>query len=81
MEGPVLVEHYVARSDRTSVVGNVFLGRVRNVLPGMEAAFVDFGAPKNGVLYAGDIQQDHEKHGKRRPRIEEALNKGDEVLV
>jgi ribonuclease E len=81
LEGPVLVEHHVARSDRTSVVGNVYLGRVRNVLPGMEAAFVDFGEAKNGVLYAGDIQHDPTKHGKRRPRIEEALNKGDEVLV
>jgi ribonuclease E len=81
MEGPVLVEHYVARSDKTSVVGNVYLGKVRNVLPGMEAAFVDFGEAKNGVLYAGDIQHDPVKHGKRRPRIEEALGKGDEVLV
>jgi ribonuclease E len=81
MEGPVLVEHYVARSDKASVVGNVYLGRVRNVLPGMEAAFVDFGEAKNGVLYAGDIQHDPGKHGKRRPRIEEALSKGDEVLV
>jgi ribonuclease E len=81
LEGPVLVEHHVTRSDRTSVVGNVYLGRVRNVLPGMEAAFVDFGEAKNGVLYAGDIQHDPTKHGKRRPRIEEALNKGDEVLV
>jgi len=81
MEGPVLVEHHVARSDKESVVGNVYLGRVRNVLPGMEAAFVDFGEAKNGVLYAGDIQYDPAKHGKRRPRIEEALAKGDEVLV
>ena len=81
MEGPVLVEHHVARSDKTSVVGNVYVGRVRNVLPGMEAAFVDFGEAKNGVLYAGDIQHDPTKHGKRRPRIEEALSKGDEVLV
>lgn len=81
MEGPVLVEHYVARSDKASVVGNVYLGKVRNVLPGMEAAFVDFGEAKNGVLYAGDILHDPAKHGKRRPRIEEALGKGDEVLV
>ena len=55
LEGPVLVEHYVARSDKTSLVGNVYLGKVRNVLPGMEAAFIDFGAGKNGVLYAGDV--------------------------
>ncbi|MCJ7781391.1 MAG: ribonuclease E/G, partial [Acidimicrobiia bacterium] len=55
LEGPVLVEHYVARSDRRSLVGNVYLGKVRNVLPGMEAAFIDFGGGKNGVLYAGDV--------------------------
>lgn len=78
LEGPVLVEHYVTRSDRTSVIGNVYKGKVRNVLPGMEAAFVDFGAAKNGVLYAGDIQHENGKH---RPRIEELLSKGDEVLV
>ncbi|MEN8238728.1 MAG: ribonuclease E/G, partial [Actinomycetota bacterium] len=52
LEGPVLVEHYVAHSDRKSLVGNVYVGRVRNVLPGMEAAFIDFGEGKNGVLYA-----------------------------
>ena len=60
LEGPVLVEHYVASADRTSLVGNIYLGRVRNVLPGMEAAFVDFGAAKNGVVYASDISIDRE---------------------
>ena len=80
LEGPVLVEHYVARSDKQSLVGNVYLGKVRNVLPGMEAAFVDFGVGKNGVLYAGDIQYDQET-GKRRPRIEKALKLGDDILV
>lgn len=78
LEGPVLVEHYVARSDRHSLIGNVYVGRVRNVLPGMEAAFVDFGASKNGVLYAGDLQPG--SNGRRR-RIEDALKAGDEVLV
>ena len=48
MEGPVLVEHYVRRSDKESLVGNMYVGKVKNVLPGMEAAFVDFGAEKNG---------------------------------
>ena len=80
LEGPVLVEHYVARSDKQSLIGNVYLGKVRNVLPGMEAAFVDFGVGKNGVLYAGDIQYDQES-GKRRPRIEKALKLGDDILV
>ena len=81
LEGPVLVEHYVARSDKESLVGNVYLGRVKNVLPGMEAAFVDFGSHKNGVLYSGDIAYDRSKHGRKRPRIEEVLKEGDEVLV
>ena len=58
LEGPVLVEHYVARSDKRSLIGNVYIGKVRNVLPGMEAAFIDFGEGKNGVLYAGDINFD-----------------------
>ncbi len=80
LEGPVLVEHYVARSDRTSMVGNIYLGKVRNVLPGMEAAFVDFGASKNGVVYASDVKVAH-KNGQARPRIEEVLSEGDEILV
>lgn len=81
MEGPVLVEHYVTRSDQQSLVGNIYLGKVRNVLPGMEAAFVDFGAEKNGVVYASDVKVDPAKAGKRRLRIEEALEEGDEILV
>ncbi len=82
MEGPLLVEHYVARSERRSLVGNVYLGKVKNVLPGMEAAFVDFGEAKNGVLYAGDVHYDAEDlEGQRRPRIERALHTGDQVLV
>ena len=81
MEGPVLVEHYVAKADLTSLVGNIYLGKVRNVLPGMEAAFVDFGASKNGVVYAADVKVDTAVHGKRRPRIEEVVKEGDEILV
>ena len=81
LEGPVLVEHYVARSDQRSLVNNVYMGRVRNVLPGMEAAFVDFGEGKNGVLYAGDVNyDDFEIEGKKK-RIEMALKPGDSVLV
>jgi len=78
LEGAVLVEHYVARSDRQSLAGNIYLGKVRNVLPGMEAAFIDFGEAKNGVLYAGDVQSDN---GRRNQRIEKILKVGDEVLV
>ncbi len=81
LEGPVLVEHYVARSDKQSLVGNVYLGKVRNVLPGMEAAFIDFGAGKNGVLYAGDVNYGaYELNGKPK-RIESVLSAGDPVLV
>ena len=81
LEGPVLVEHYVASSDRKSLVGNVYIGKVRNVLPGMEAAFIDFGEGKNGVLYAGDVNYaDHSLNGKPK-RIENALKPGDPVLV
>lgn len=81
LEGPVLVEHYVARSDQKSLVGNVYLGKVRNVLPGMEAAFVDFGEGKNGVLYAGDVNYDDaEIEGKAR-RIETVMKPSDTVLV
>jgi ribonuclease E len=81
LEGPVLVEHYVAREDRASTVGNIYLGKVRNVLPGMEAAFVDFGASKNGVLYADDVASESSRGGARRPRIEEVLSEGQEVLI
>ena len=71
LEGSLLVEHFVARSDRQSLAGNIYLGKVRNVLPGMEAAFVDFGESKNGVLYAGDVQS---PDGKRNQRIETFMN-------
>ena len=82
LEGPVLVEHYVAQSDRKSLVGNVYVGKVRNVLPGMEAAFIDFGEGKNGVLYAGDINYaDHDLAGNKPRRIENILRTGDPVLV
>ncbi len=81
LEGPVLVEHYVARPDRSSMVGNIYLAKTRNVLPGMEAAFLDFGAAKNGVLYASDVAYDRKKHRNGPPRIEESLAEGDEILV
>lgn len=81
LEGPILVEHYVARSDQKSLVGNVYLGRVRNVLPGMEAAFVDFGEGKNGVLYAGDVNYDDAEIEGKAKRIEVVMKPGDTVLV
>jgi ribonuclease E len=60
LEGRALIEHYVSRpaDDATQIDGNIYLGRVQNVLPGMEAAFVDIGTPKNAVLYRGDVQYD-----------------------
>ena len=81
LEGPVLVEHYVASSERKSLVGNVYMGKVRNVLPGMEAAFVDFGEGKNGVLYAGDVNYSEFGLTGKSKRIENALKPGDAVLV
>lgn len=79
LEGPILVEHYVAKPDHVSLVGNIYLGKVRNVLPGMEAAFVDFGSVKNGVVYAADLRA--EAGSRKKVRIEEAVKEGDEILV
>ncbi len=82
LEGPVLVEHYVAKDDSNSVAGNIYLAVARNVLPGMEAAFLDFGDSKNGVLYASDVSVPGTRNGGRSgKRIEEVLKEGDKVLV
>ena len=81
LEGPVLVEHYVAREDSSSVAGNIYLAVTRNVLPGMEAAFLDFGASKNGVLYASDVSVPGRSRDRTPLRIEEVLEEGTEVLV
>ena len=76
-----LVEHYVTRKEDASYVGNVYLGRVQNVLPGMEAAFVDIGKGRNGVLYAGEVDYDEEDLEGDVPRIEQTLKPGQTVLV
>jgi len=82
LEGPVLVEHYVAKDESNSVAGNIYLAVTRNVLPGMEAAFLDFGASKNGVLYASDVSVPGRRNGGRNgKRIEDVLKEGDKVLV
>jgi ribonuclease E len=82
LEGPVLVEHYVAKDDSNSMAGNIYLAVTRNVLPGMEAAFLDFGASKNGVLYASDVAAPGGRNGGRNhKRIEDVLKEGDKVLV
>jgi ribonuclease E len=80
LEGRELVEHYVTRVGARSMAGNVYLGRVQNVLPGMEAAFVDIGRGRNAVLYAGEVAFDEEVEESDR-RIEQALKPGQSVLV
>ncbi|MDQ0896137.1 Rne/Rng family ribonuclease [Agromyces ramosus] len=84
LEDGVLVEHYVARNQEASLIGNVYLGRVQNVLPSMEAAFVDIGRGRNAVLYSGEVDWEAaaENGEKNQPRrIELALKPGDRVLV
>ena len=86
LEDGVLVEHYVAKSAEASLIGNVYLGRVQNVLPSMEAAFVDIGRGRNAVLYSGEVDweaaAENSADGKSQARrIELALKPGDKVLV
>jgi ribonuclease E len=83
LEGRSLVEHYVGslEPDDTAIDGNIYLGKVQNVLPGMEAAFVDIGTPKNGVLYRGDVAFDPSDVEESHPRIERLLKNGQSVLV
>ena len=81
LEDGLLVEHYVARHTQISMVGNVYVGRVQNVLPSMEAAFVDLGKGRNAVLYAGEVNWDAAGMEGRPRRIEDALSSGDTVLV
>jgi ribonuclease E len=77
LEGRNLIEHYVSRpaDDISQIHGNIYVGKVQNVLPGMEAAFVDIGTPKNAVLYRGDVQYDQEDivEKTKEPRIEQML--------
>ncbi|MDQ1394856.1 MAG: ribonuclease [Acidimicrobiaceae bacterium] len=88
MEGRSLIEHYVSRpaDDVNQIDGNIYLGRVQNVLPGMEAAFVDIGTPKNAVLYRGDVRYDQEDvveggpKGRGDARIEQLLRPGQTIL-
>jgi ribonuclease E len=81
LEGRDLVQHYVTRQGAHSMVGNVYMGRVQNVLPGMEAAFVDVGRGRNAVLYAGEVNWSPEDLEGAAPRIERALKSGQSVLV
>jgi ribonuclease E len=82
LEDNVLVEHYVARESQTSLIGNVYLGRVQNVLPSMEAAFIDIGKGRNAVLYAGEVNWSSLGHKDGQPRkIESVLSSGQPILV
>jgi len=81
LEDNVLVEHYVALESQTSLIGNVYLGRVQNVLPSMEAAFIDIGKGRNAVLYAGEVNWDLVADANAPRRIENALKPGQSVLV
>jgi ribonuclease E len=85
LEGRILVEHYVSRAsdDATQIDGNIYRGRVQNVLPGMEAAFVDIGTPKNAVLYRGDVRYDPddiETASSETLRIEQMLKPGQLIV-
>ncbi len=88
LEGRALIEHYVSRpqDDALQIDGNIYLGRVQNVLPGMEAAFVDIGTPKNAVLYRGDVRYDPDEmvgeadRSRTAARIEELLRPGQTIL-
>ena len=85
LEGRSLIEHHVARAedDANQIDGNIYRGRVKNVLPGMEAAFVDIGTPKNAVLYWGDVQYDRDEEAERdagATRIEHLLRPGQSII-
>ncbi len=81
LEDGMLVEHYIAESQGGSIIGNVYLGKVQNVLPSMEAAFVDIGRGRNAVLYSGEVDWEAAETGNQPRRIELALKSGDQVLV
>ena len=81
LEDGILVEHYVAKASEASLIGNVYLGKVQNVLPSMEAAFVDVGRGRNAVLYSGEVDWELAETGNKPRRIEMALKSGDTVLV
>ncbi|MEV1132547.1 translation initiation factor IF-2 N-terminal domain-containing protein [Rhodococcus coprophilus] len=81
LEDGILVEHFVTTSGSASMVGNIYLGRVQNVLPSMEAAFIDIGRGRNGVLYAGEVNWEAAGLGGNSRKIEQALKPGDMVVV
>ena len=81
LEDDILVEHYVDRDSATSLIGNVYLGRVQNVLPSMEAAFIDIGRGRNAVLYAGEVDWDSFGAEGQNRKVEKVLKSGQTILV
>jgi len=81
VEDGILVEHYVDRASATSLIGNIYLGKVQNVLPGMEAAFIDIGRGRNAVLYAGEVDWDSFGDGGQNRKIEDVFSAGQLVVV
>lgn len=81
LEDGILAEHFVSKTQQDSLIGNVYIGKVQNVLPSMEAAFVDIGRGRNAVLYAGEVNWDVAGLDGQPRRIEHALKSGDTVLV
>ncbi|MDO5730315.1 Rne/Rng family ribonuclease [Corynebacterium sphenisci] len=81
LEDDLLVEHFVTSDTQSSMIGNIYLGRVQNVLPSMEAAFIDIGTDRNGVVYSADLNWRQLGLGGRGRRIEQALRSGDQILV
>lgn len=81
LEDGVLVEHYVDRSTSTSLIGNIYLGRVQNVLPSMEAVFIDIGRGRNAVLYAGEVDWDSFDVAPEGRKVEQVFKSGQSVLV
>ncbi len=81
LEDSILVEHYVDRASATSLIGNVYLGRIQNVLPSMEAAFIDIGRGRNAVLYAGEVDWDHFGVTAEDRKVEKVFKSGQTVLV
>ncbi|AJT41136.1 Rne/Rng family ribonuclease [Psychromicrobium lacuslunae] len=81
LEDGILAEHFVSKTQQDSLIGNVYLGKVQNVLPSMEAAFVDIGRGRNAVLYAGEVDWEAANLDGQPRRIEHALKSGDSVLV
>ena len=81
VEDGMLVEHYVDRASATSLIGNIYLGKVQNVLPGMEAAFIDIGRGRNAVLYAGEVDWDSFGDSGKNRKIEDVFSAGQMVVV